>query len=394
MQNTYIHEKLSHLTADEIDTLIKRYYAGDKIADLYKEFHIECPTNYLYKLLPPIISTTDTCPNCGGEMILCRPSRDKLSSKKASNCWHCSKCRHVDDFLCKCPYCRKSKKDLFQSTSKNNLDVNELTCLQSVNRDIQVRNLSLEQAITLLALVRCCNFDRGLAGSILDVLENGAIPFAPQGEYGLYLIEKLLETEIIRSVNQSDRDAYLFNGAAMSFKNPKSILWGVSISKRSELIQEIEEYSQRKSWPTHWTEQLQEVMFSLAYAECNEFFTWCAKQRNFPTAAEQSTTKMLVHLLQDYSVAQCYSIIYSGAKSAADFLVRTSCNPHHAANYMISACQRWADQAKSQNKSVSTFNRNFELPRSMVNYVLHDLFLMHDDDGFNLPLSKITIRKN
>jgi hypothetical protein len=60
---------------------------------------------------------------------------------------------------------------------------------------------------------------------------------------------------------------------------------------------------------------------------------------------------------------------------------------------MVGACQRWVDRARAENWTVKAFNRNLELPRSMVSYVLYDIFLKTTEDGFYIPLSKISAPK-
>ena len=48
-------------------------------------------------------------------------------------------------------------------------------------------------------------------------------------------------------------------------------------------------------------------------------------------------------------------------------------------NYMIGACQRWADKARAENWDVAGYKRNFNLPRSLISYVLFDVYV---DAGF------------
>ncbi len=167
------------------------------------------------------------------------------------------------------------------------------------------------------------------------------------------------------------------------------IIWNISSDALIELLHQIEHCAQTMEWPGHWINQLPKLKQSLALAECQEYYNLCIKQRGLPLSPQRSTALMLDNLLQDYSVAQCYRIIYAGARSAADFLVRTSCTAQHASNYMIGACQRWVDRARAEIWEVSPFCRAYELPRSMVSHVLYEDFLKCGDEGFNLALNKI-----
>jgi hypothetical protein len=77
-----------------------------------------------------------------------------------------------------------------------------------------------------------------------------------------------------------------------------------------------------------------------------------------------------------------------GARDASDFIIRTKTNRAHAANYMIGACQRWADRARAEGWLIEVFKRNYKLPRSMISYVLFDVILKIGERGFNNVVSQ------
>jgi len=49
---------------------------------------------------------------------------------------------------------------------------------------------------------------------------------------------------------------------------------------------------------------------------------------------------------------------------------------------MVGASQRWADRARAEGWEVIAFKRNFDLPRSMISYVLFDVLLRIGERGF------------
>jgi hypothetical protein len=386
MPNSSLHPKLAHLSDSQITDLITRYYAGARIADLLAEYAIDCHPPQLYKLFPPVIHSSTTCPNCGAVMMSKHVARSVGMAD--SKTLHCSQCRHETSFRCKCDYCRnrgKIKNGRFSHTPFSNQTFEAQGVTSQV---LKPDHLTLEQAIALLALARCNDFVDS-HGRRISVPDLTAVPVAPRGGYAKELIERLSKADFFGSVPESH---YFFDALkdeelkALQF----SMRWNIQRYVRIELLQQIEQCARTMVWPSHWLDQLSDMKRTLAFAECQEFYDFCAKQRGLPPSAQRSTAMMLNNLLQDHSVAQCYRIIYAGAQAAADFLVRTSCAGQHAANYMIGACQRWVDRARSENWVVTPFRRNLELPRSMVNYVLYDDFLKCGDDGFNLALDKIT----
>jgi hypothetical protein len=118
---------------------------------------------------------------------------------------------------------------------------------------------------------------------------------------------------------------------AVTFSAP----WSLSHTISPELIREIETRVSDCAWPASWYEQLPELAFDLALAECREFYDYCAEKRMFPMADEKSTNAMLSNLLEDFSTGQCFRIIQSGAQYAADFMVQESATPEQAAQYML-----------------------------------------------------------
>jgi len=306
----------------------------------------------------------------------------------------CSQCRHEDTLRCKCDHCRNRRRSDSGKVSQKVLDTKKSSSGKAAHLNIEPATLTLEQAVALLSIMRCL----GVAGidgyAVPAARDMASVPFAPQGNFGHILIEKLGRAKILSVLNSVVPNNFSVFGNEVRIEPPFPIVWSISSNTRKNLIQGIEQYAAQRKWPRDWSDQLSDLVCALAFAECKEFYDYCAKQRGLPTSAQRSTSFMLNNLLQDYSVAQCYRIIYAGAKAAADFLVRTSCAPQHAANYMIGACQRWVDRARAENWVVTPFRRNHELPRSMISYVLYDDFLKVGDDGFNVPLGRIILPEN
>ncbi|WP_415879489.1 hypothetical protein [Methylomonas sp. TEB] len=323
-----------------------------------------------------LCSSYDVSP-CGKA---CKSERIKKNS-------HCSQCQHETTLRCKCDYCRDRRKVNNGRFSSIPSDNRFFGIQSTTSQEIKPANLTLEQAIVLLALIRCDDFvggnkQRMFVSSLISA------PFVPRGCYAKARIENLGKANILCL---SPASHYVFDMlgdeelSALQFP----IIWNIPSDALIELVHQIEHCARTMEWPSQWINQLPKMKLSLAFAECQEFYDYCVKKRGLPASAQRSTTLMLNNLLQDHSVAQCYRIIYAGAQAAADFLVRTSCTVQHASNYMIGACQRWVDRARAEKWVVTSFHRNHELPRSMVSYVLYDDFLKCGDDGFSLALDKI-----
>ena len=89
-----MYKDLNHLSSAEINTLMQRYYDGEAVTKLAKEYQVSVRNSELYKLFPPEVCEDELCEYCGENLV-----RDRLS--KASVTWgykdsdlYCPICHH------------------------------------------------------------------------------------------------------------------------------------------------------------------------------------------------------------------------------------------------------------------------------------------------------------
>lgn len=203
------------------------------------------------------------------------------------------------------------------------------------------------------------------------------------------MLESLCQAGLISLSEYSEVGTISCQGSQLIY-DPGRVSWTGDIEKNLTLVKEIESCGLTGSLPEHWYSDVEAVWLKLALAECREFYDYCANDRGLRAQGDQAVSTMLANIVRDFSVAQCYGIIWQGAKSASDFLVRGKPNRAYAANYMVGACQRWADRARAEGWQVHPFKRNFDLPRSMISYVLFDVILKIGERGFTDPIWLLT----
>lgn len=71
---------LSHLTSEEIETLMRRYYDGEAVSKLIKEYNISVHASELYKLFPPEVYQNYSCEYCDEFLVINRPSKTTKTS--------------------------------------------------------------------------------------------------------------------------------------------------------------------------------------------------------------------------------------------------------------------------------------------------------------------------
>lgn len=389
----HIDPRLAHLTNDQIEELVCRYYDGENTKALILEYKVDCVESQLYKLFPPLTLHQMPCPHCAIPMV--RERRSRSSSRFSRSNIHCPNCRHVDDAHCKCENCaQKLRQAMLCEQEEKRKKIAEL-CKdrQSDPATISSLNeLSMRQAVSLLSLVRTCMYMEIPETEKLEeeneihlnALTQSMVPFTPTKGLGISLVRDLMDCGLVSFSKHSDPNAFAFKDGELDGFHLELVSWKIAVDNPQNLIRDIEHHAANADlWPKSWEDEIEGLWIDIAFSEAKEFFLYMAMERGLPDASGKALDELLFNLLQEFSVAQCYRVIYAGSKEAADFLVRKKCNKRHAANYMIGACQRWVDRARAEKWEVPRYKRNFDLPRSMISYVFFDTFMKLGETGFN-----------
>ena len=75
-------------------------------------------------------------------------------------------------------------------------------------------------------------------------------------------------------------------------------------------------------------------------------------------------------VLEEYSLAQAWNMIWSRAKDAAAYLVRERVPKAQAANSTITRIKSYAENAKANGWTVRASRRDYDTPMPMVSQVL------------------------
>jgi hypothetical protein len=241
--------------------------------------------------------------------------------------------------------------------------------------------------VAFLAFSRCCPINKQ---GVYDPVDASPVPFAPTKEHTSILLEYLRQAGLIWISEHSEDGSIFYRDSQLNF-TPEKVSWSGDIKTNLKLVENIEVLALTGNWPEHWYSEVEKDWLNLALAECREFYDHCLSERNLHVRGDQAITGMLRNILRDFSVGQCYRIIWAGAKNASDYLARNARNRTHAGNYMVGACQRYADNARTQGYTLIPFKRNFDLPRSMMSYVLFDVILKIGERGFTEPIGLATL---
>lgn len=375
---------LAHLTPTQIHSLINRYYSGEKIAALIAEYNIECSTSELCRQFPPEYVERD-CPVCNAPLIKPRVSRTSISGAR-HGAIRCSRCSHQETDRCVCPTCREIRAQKTEAQRQRERDAITTFCNENWSYSliqIEPEQLSAEAAIALLSLIRCGGW---LNESTIDAITPSVVPFVPNEiSIAQHLLGVLFDNGLIAPAPDSRTSSFHLAADEKARVDWHTVYWRLRIPEAPNFIEKLERLAASDSWPNGWSEGANALWKMLAMAECKEFCMHAVAQRKLPMPGQIALTALLDNLLRSFSVSQCYQLIWNAASRAVDYMIREKIRSQHAANALIGSCQRYADRARSEGWNIKGFQRNFDLPRSQLSYVLHDVFLKHGDFGFTAP---------
>lgn len=374
-----LHPAISHLSPLELDELLAGYLSGEKAVELIRRYKIDAPSNQLRTLLPPKL-LDQICSICGANMAEEVPKRagKKLLAGKVI----CTACGHEEHCKCRCQHCvmARYRQALEEKVRRRETIRSAIAAEQTKFRHttFSIKDMSFAEAVGFLALIRCCPID---AQFICGPLTASPVPYAPTAALRNDLFDSLRQAGLIALSEHSEEGTIKIDNEQIIY-DAQNVRWNVPAGNAHELVEQIELAGLTGIWPDHWHDEAEPLWQKLALSESRQFYDYCARMRGLRAQGDGAVNTMLTNLLRDYSVGQAYRIIWHGARAASDFLITKKPNRAHAANYMVGASQRWADRARAEGWEVIAFKRNFDLPRSMISYVLFDVILRIGERGF------------
>lgn len=380
-------QPLGHLSEAELLELMSRYYAGERVATLLEDYKVNCSASTLCSHFPPEPSA-QLCRHCNAPMV--RPRRSK--SWSLGSTLRCSQCAHIESSKCGCSSCKVERlleEDLHmrQWYTKAQQFCSATWSYSPIQ--IQPAQLTARQAVALICLVRSGGW---LDDSLIGPLSASGIRFAPYApDFQSSLIECLITAELLSPDPTSPSKAFTERDGQFVDMDFGQAHWLLRMPDGVNFVQALEIYIAAENWPKDWTDECCQIWRELAFAECWEFCIYSLQQRSLPIPGATALTALIENLLRDFSVSQCHQLLWASAGDAVDYRARKGVTAPHASNYMIGSCQRRADRARAENWKIKGFQRNFELSRTQLSHVLHDIFLKHGETGFtcraDLPLS-------
>lgn len=286
-----------------------------------------------------------------------------------------------------------------------------------------VEELGFRHAVALLALGRAC-MKEDFSG--FTSLSSSPDQFAPTSDMSFALFEGLLERGIIGiDPDSSPLDAFKFETEVSSSSVRVSIFYplraatilargslsyldtsaeggedwlerdGVDVlsayrRERTRLyFRELEEALDASgTWPPLWAIMWEDndwhsLWKEISLNECLAYLELVLREHGLPFRAGDKTRFVLSGILENFSVAQTWGMVWRAGRDAAAFYMRRGSTRGHAANTVVGSIQRQAERALSEGWNLQAFRRDRRLPRSTISEVFFAKALKIGDGGFN-----------
>ncbi|WP_372011407.1 hypothetical protein NBRC13296_12675 [Paenibacillus chitinolyticus] len=365
-----IDSRLRHLNHDQINKLISRYYDGEKIEILLKEYQISARASELYKMFPATIENIK-CFYCNVHLVTMMPSR----TSNAKNYAFCPHCDHKETPLCRCTNCKKLEQEKILSENQyKKIKIAETYDIANYKSN-QINDLNLRDVLYLACLLRS-RLDENF--SIIQPLENYIESITPTSDKTKELVLSLANKKIIVPHSSSPINSFKEDE---DFPNTYYIYRvNYQVNVEEELSVLLNPDSTIFLNDPHF---VYKMWREIALEETKQYLLYSMKKVKFDFSIGDKTISVFNDLLDHFSTSQIHALIYRGVSNATRYYQEGQVPKQQAANSVITNCQRLGEKAIAENWDVKGFNRNYDLPQSVLSELFFNRILKIGSRGFD-----------
>lgn len=356
----------SHLTEDQLNELILRYYAGEKVADLIAAYDLRVAPNRIPSLFPPFVLEELPCPYCGRPLLQNAPTRTAYQSGHGVAPPFCPACGHQAHERCGCNGCHLKQLEKQREADRINRLIIERLRRRPRHEPIKVDDISFRDAVHLVALARVGLLEDS---DEIQALREHSHALRCTQESGLSIVRELYERELV--------DLSFANAPGQITTDAEGRLdsdWA-EVRLQLQLGRDAEEsitvlrnmearLGRRSAWPDHWKHEALPLWYELALDEVLPYLAMRLRDHHYEPRFGEKTIHVFRSLLERHSVYEIFNFIWGGVRDAASYQVRHSVSRRQAANAVLGNCQRRAERAIAEGWIVKHFRRDPKVPQS------------------------------
>lgn len=391
MDFSNLDKRIAHLTEEQIVDLMKKYYEGEKVANILEEYKIKISVSQLYSLFPPII-TDEECVHCESTMV--KPWESKSwSSFVNENRMFCIKCGHENTRYCRCTYCEENKRKAIleeQERQKKILEhkrANLASFYDESNWNLKIESeLTLEDRLYLAVILRSSLSENTL---FIKSLTDKRNLLAPTENFEVELIKTLTGRKVIVPHVLSDINAFKIE---YEENDNFQITYGIyKVRYRINVEPKDFDYDamiKRLLYPDFSTEEgfkefCYEMWNKIALNESLQYLLYQMNKVGYSFSPGEKTIRVIENLLEHFSVSQIYGIIYKAIANSTQRYQAGEITKIHAQNSVITSCESFGERAIAQGWKLTHYSRIRDLPESYISRILFTSIMKIAELGFS-----------
>lgn len=388
-----MHRKLSHLSNEDFEELLLRYYDPEKtytVTQIISDFEIDAQPGELAKLFPQTIHDEE-CPYCEGQKLR---STARSRSSTFPNLPTCPNCGHEDRDYCHCSNCRKQEFAEKQEATKHlQALVEHYYGEHSLHHSISVDELNLREMIFLKALVSHKSTED--LKFVVPTAETQT-KLAPRSEMIWDMLRPLYHrASVIAPSAESDLSAFKFedeNECPSFFLNKVKwlLLPTLTSTEKINYLSDLDSKLKSLKEAEKFESENRSLWHEIVKSEAIEYYEYKLSEVNVQLDKVGDKTNMIFEDLVDrFSLAQIYHIIFVTVRNTHHWTTQNRIPRYQAKNAYSGALERNANKYEAEGW-LKEFRRDFYCPQSTVSAIFFDYYLELGDSYFQTAAPPVT----
>jgi len=377
---SFITANIAHLDWIQIEQLIDDYYVNKElISKLISKFKINSAPRNLASIFP-FVEEKVSCNICNSYMVRKFQSRtlfrDMLSSSFCKNCQQSIEAKKI-----------RKKSYECQVIEKENIRLLINLCLnEQANKPILKTNLtSLTDCLYLMALfIRSDEYNE--TNNIIYQV-NDSRHLLPVDDSFLFLH---LVTQGIISLDKSTfSSVYEFQNGKVININLLKANWKINLDHNAFTLMIHPEIAIRLLAKKKLENEIKEMWKKIATEECVEFFLLLSSETGYPVTGvntRKKIRKIVNKFLERHSSSTCFQAVWDVCQFDGEYHAETGVYNRDFRtinNFTLSQFESRIEYYQSVQDKTVRFIRPYHFPRSYLNELFFNRFLLYqDDDAF------------
>lgn len=389
-----IHQKIRHLSWEQIEDLTRRYYAGEAIPPLLVEFDVDVRPSELPDVLPPK-KTRFMCPYCS--LTMWQPRRGRADDNAPPRCLRCAHEPPDETAPCSCANCeakrvadaeRRRLDDIRQKRDAEEEAKKQHEQIIAGNRPYrrELASLSARDLVYLASLLRSA------ASADLERIRPRAEwdePLAPTFELEVQILHSLTSAGVIAVHPSTPPAAILLDEQTGRMRYyVDEVTYSLNVThEKLKSNHDIAAHLMSLDIVRHNLSDgdraaLNELWADIAREECVRYAVSRARALDLDYDPREKGRAAFDELLRDFAPSQVHYFIHTAVKDPVAYLAEHQPPPGKAANTIHGSCQRRAERARASNWQISHY-RPLPGRTPTVVTILFDRVLRIGDAWFN-----------